>query len=385
MGPAMGPLDGLRVVEIAGIGPAPFCGMLLADLGADVLRVDRIGGSGALPTDARLELLNRGKRSAAVDLKSLGGKALVLSLCERADALIEGFRPGVMERLGLGPDAALRRNARLVYGRVTGFGQDGPLSQAAGHDLNYLALAGVLQGIGTANAPPPPPLNLVADMGGGGMVLALGILAALFEARASGKGQVIDAAMVEGSSALQCMIHGLTAMGLWREQRGANLLDGGAHFYRCYETKDGKYVSVAAIEPQFYAELLNRLGLDAQEFEPQHDRAQWPRMGERLAAVFRGRTQEDWCRLLEGTDACFAPVLSLSAAADHPHNRARGSFVEVGGITQPAPVPRFSRSGVEVRGAPPLPGEHSRQALADWGVNPGDVERWIAEGALAQA
>jgi alpha-methylacyl-CoA racemase len=381
----MGPLQGLRIVEIAGIGPAPFCGMLLADLGAEVLRIDRPADVSALPVDPRLDLLNRGKRSVAVDLKSSGGQALVLALCARADALIEGFRPGVMERLGLGPDEVLRRNPRLIYGRVTGFGQTGPLSQAPGHDLNYLALAGLLHGIGNAPEPPPPPLNVVADMGGGGMVLAVGILAALLKARDSGQGQVIDAAMVEGSSVLQCMIHGLAAMGLWREQRSANLLDGGAHFYRCYETKDAKYVAVGAIEPQFYAALLKSLALDPEEFQPQLDSTQWPRMCARLAEVFRTRTRDEWCALLEGTDACVAPVLSMTEARHHPHNRARGSFVEVAGVLQPSPVPRFSESGSEIRAAPPVPGQHSRQALLDWGLDAAEVEGWIAAGAVKQS
>jgi alpha-methylacyl-CoA racemase len=382
----MGPLQGVRVVELAGIGPAPFCGMLLADLGAEVLRIDRVSGGGyGMAVDPRFEPLNRGKRSVALDLKSPGGVSLILALCSRADALIEGFRPGVMERMGLGPTVALQRNARLVYGRVTGFGQEGPLSQAAGHDLNYLALAGVLHGIGQPDEPPPPPLNVVADMGGGGMLLALGLVAALFEARVSGKGQVIDAAMVEGSSALQSMIHGLMHAGIWQERRGENLLDGGAHFYRCYETRDGKYVSVAAIEPQFYAELLRRLKLEASEFEPQLDRARWPQMGERLAGVFRTKTRDEWCQLLEGTDACFAPVLSMDEARSHPHNQARGSFVEVEGFAQPGPVPRFSRTGCQVRGAPAIPGQHTRSALSDWGIDPGEVERLIAQGALLQA
>jgi alpha-methylacyl-CoA racemase len=386
-GGTVGPLSGMRVVELAGIGPAPFCGMILADLGADVLRVDRMARTGEVSaqlTDPLLDLLNRGKRSVAVDLKSAGGAALVLALCSRADALIEGFRPGVMERLGLGPEQARKQNARLVYARVTGYGQDGPLSRVAGHDLNYLALAGVLHGIGSPSEPPPPPLNVVGDMGGGGMLLAVGILAALWEARSSGEGQVIDAAMVEGASALQCMIHGLVQMGIWRETRGDNLLDGGAHFYRCYETKDQKYVAVAAIEPQFYAELLRRLELSVEEFTPQLDRTQWPRMTARLATVFRSRSRDDWVRIFEGSDGCVAPVLTMSEAPLHEHNRARRSFVEIGGALQPAPVPRFSRSVAEVRARPPMPGEHTRQALADWGVASNDVERWIAEGALAE-
>jgi alpha-methylacyl-CoA racemase len=381
----MGPLQGLRVVEMAGIGPGPFCGMLLADLGADVLRIDRVSGGSAPRVDPGFELLNRGKRSVAVDLKSPEGVSLVLALCAKAGALIEGFRPGVMERLGLGPEVVCARNARLVYGRVTGYGQDGPLSQAAGHDLNYLALAGVLHGIGPAEAPPPPPLNVVADMGGGGMVLALGLVAALLEAQRSGKGQVIDAAMVEGSSLLQCMIYGLSRMGIWQGWRGANLLDGGAHFYRCYETSDGGYVSVAAIEPQFYAELLRRLELDPSEFEPQMDRTRWPQMRRALEALFRTRTRDDWCRLLEGTDACVAPVLSMDEAQAHPHNQARQSFVQLAGVAQPAPVPRFSRTACEVRGGPPLPGEHSRSALSEWGVDSSEIERLIAAGSLMQA
>jgi alpha-methylacyl-CoA racemase len=370
---------------MAGIGPAPFCGMLLADLGADVLRVDRVSGVGAeagLTLDPRFELMNRGKRSIALNLKAPRAVSLVLSLCARADALIEGFRPGVMERLGLGPDEVRRRNPRLVYGRVTGFGQDGPLSQAAGHDLNYLALAGVLHGIGRPSEPPPPPLNVVADMGGGGLVLALGLLAGVLEARVSGAGQVIDAAMVEGASALQCMIHGLRYMGLWGEARGENLLDGGAHFYRCYETSDGKYLSVAAIEPQFYAELLRRLGVEVADLDPQLDRERWGEMGDRLQRVFRSKTRDEWCKLLEGTDACVAPVLSMSEAQAHRHNRSREGYVEVAGVAQPSPVPRFSRTTCEVSRPPPVPGEGGRAALSEWGVAAEEVERLISEGVL---
>ena len=374
----MGPLAGVRVVELAGIGPGPFCAMLLADLGAEVLRVDRPATSRpGWPT-----VLARGRRSVAVDLKHPDGAGVVLDLVAAADALVEGFRPGVAERLGIGPDACLARNPRLVYGRVTGWGQEGPWRLAAGHDIDYVAVAGALHPIGQAGGPPVPPLNLVGDFGGGGMLLALGVVAALLEVGRSGAGQVVDAAMVDGAALLTTQFHELLAAGLWSEERGANLLDGGAPFYGVYETADGRHLAVGALEPQFYAELLRRLGLDDGDLPAQLDRDGWPLLRERLAALFRTRTREEWCELLAGTDACVAPVLALGEAPAHPHNRARGTFVDVGGIVQPAPAPRFSRTPCDPPAPPASPGEHTDQALADWGVPPGEIARLRAAGAI---
>jgi len=374
----MGPLAGIRVVELAGIGPGPFAAMLLADLGAEVLRVDRPAASRpAWPT-----VLARGRRSVAVDLKHPDGPGVVLGLVGAADALVEGFRPGVAERLGIGPDPCLARNPRLVYGRVTGWGQDGPWRLAAGHDIDYVALAGALHPIGQAGGPPVPPLNLVGDFGGGGMLLALGVVAALLEASRSGRGQVVDAAMVDGAALLTTQFHELLAAGLWREERGANLLDGGAPFYGVYETADGRHLAVGALEPQFWAELLERLGLDAAELPAQLDRNGWPELRERLAALFRTRPRDEWCELLAGTDACVAPVLGLGEAPAHRHNRARGTFVDVGGVVQPAPAPRFSRTPPDPPQPPARAGEHTDQALADWGVAPEEVARLRGAGAI---
>jgi alpha-methylacyl-CoA racemase len=374
----MGPLAGVRVVELAGIGPGPFCAMLLADLGAEVLRVDR-------PAAARPgwpTVLARGRRSVAVDLKHPDGAGVVLDLVASADALVEGFRPGVAERLGIGPDACLARNPRLVYGRVTGWGQEGPWRLAAGHDIDYVALAGALHPVGPAGGPPVPPLNLVGDFGGGGMLLALGVVAALLETGRSGAGQVVDAAMVDGAALLTTQFHELLAAGLWREERGANLLDGGAPFYGVYQTADGRHLAVGALEPQFYAELLRRLGLDAGDLPDQLDREGWPLLRERLAALFRTRTREEWCELLAGTDACVAPVLGFGEAPAHPHNRARGTFVDVGGVVQPAPAPRFSRTPCDPPSPAARPGEHTDQALTDWGIPPDQVTRLRATGAI---
>jgi alpha-methylacyl-CoA racemase len=374
----MGPLAGIRVVELAGIGPGPFAAMLLADLGAEVLRVDRPASSRpAWPT-----VLARGRRSVVVDLKHPDGAGVVLDLVTSAAALVEGFRPGVAERLGIGPDACLARNPRLVYGRVTGWGQEGPWRLAAGHDIDYVAVAGALHPIGQAGGPPVPPLNLVGDFGGGGMLLALGVVAALLEAGRSGRGQVVDAAMVDGAALLTAQFHELLAAGLWREERGANLLDGGAPFYGVYETADGRHLAVGALEPQFFAELLRRLGLDAGDLPDQLDRDGWPVLRERLAGLFRTRTRDQWCELLAGTDACVAPVLGFGEAPAHPHNRARGTFVEVGGVTQPAPAPRFSRTPPGPPSPPAPPGAHTDQALADWGVDPGELARLRAAGAI---
>jgi alpha-methylacyl-CoA racemase len=376
----MGPLQGLRVIEMAGIGPGPFTAMMLADMGADVVRVDRPGpGSG----DPTRDVLNRGRRSVAVDLKHPDGVATVLRLVEQADALIEGFRPGVMERLGLGPDECLDRNPRLVFGRMTGWGQDGPLAQAAGHDINYIALAGALNSFARKGERPVPPLNMVGDFGGGGMLLAFGVACGLLEAARSGKGQVVDASMVDGAAVLMTMIHAFVAMGLWAEEPGTNILDTGAHFYDVYETADGKYVSIGSIEPQFYAELLRLSGLEGQDLPAQMDRSQWGTMKERLASVFRTKTRDEWCRIMEGTDVCFAPVLSMREAPGHPHNRHRQTFVEVAGVPQPAPAPRFSRTPGSIDSPPPHVGQHTGEALGDWGFSPEEVAKLREAGAVA--
>jgi alpha-methylacyl-CoA racemase len=375
----MGPLKGIRVLEFAGIGPGPFCAMLLADMGADVVRIDRAGpAAGRAPVDPLL----RGRRSIAVDLKSPKGIETVLRLVAGADALIEGFRPGVMERLGLGPDACLARNPKIVYGRMTGWGQDGPMAQAAGHDINYIALAGALEGIGRKGEPPLPPLNLVGDFGGGGMLLGFGVLAGLLEAKSSGKGQVVDAAMVDGAALLMSMFWGMRAMGIWSEQRGTNLLDTGAHFYEVYECADGKYVSLGSIEPQFYAELVKLGGLDAEKF-PQLDRTRWPELKQNLAAVFKKKSRDEWCAIMEGSDVCFAPVLAMSEAPQHPHNVARKTFVEVGGVTQPAPAPRFSRTAPDVPAPPSKTGADADSVLASFGFSAEEIRGLRESKAIA--
>ncbi len=380
----MGPLDGVKVVEIAGIGPGPFAGMLLADMGADVLRVDRPGDAPAADRSAPpADFLARGRRSIAVDLKHPEGVRTVLRLVEGADVLTEGFRPGVMERLGLGPEVCLERNPRLVYGRMTGWGQEGRLARAAGHDINYIALAGVLAHIGRSGEKPVPPLNLVGDFGGGGMLLAFGVVCALVERERSGRGQVVDAAMVDGAALLMTMMHSMRAMGFWNDERGTNLLDGGAHFYDTYETKDGKFVAVGSIEPQFYAELLEKTGLAGEELPRQMDRSQWPALRKRLSEIFRSRTRDEWCRMMEGSDVCFAPVLTMGEAPEHPHNRDRGTFVEVAGRIQPGPAPRFSRTRPEIRRPPAHAGEHTDEALRDWGFAPEEIERLRAARAIA--
>ncbi len=365
----MGPLHGYRIVELAGIGPGPFAGMMLADMGADVIRVDRPVPSERPP----LDVLARSRRSISVDLKQPEAIEIVLRLVETADALIEGFRPGVAERLGVGPDSALARNPKLVYGRMTGWGQQGPLAQAAGHDINYIALSGALHGIGRAGDKPVPPLNLVGDFGGGGMLLAFGVVCALLEARTSGQGQVIDAAMVDGSATLMAMYHAMFASGAHSNERGTNLLDGGAHFYDTYETSDGRYISVGAIEPQFYRLLVEKAGLDPEQFATQMDRRQWPAQKQALARVFKARTRSQWCALLEGTDVCFAPVLSPQEAPEHPHSQARGSYVTVGGLTQPLPAPRFSRTVPSQPRAAPGRGEHTLEVLGELGFSKADV------------
>jgi alpha-methylacyl-CoA racemase len=331
---------------------------------------------------ATADVLNRGRRSVAVDLKHPDAVEVVLRLVESADVLIEGFRPGVAERLGIGPEPCLARNPRLVYGRMTGFGQEGPMALAAGHDIDYIALAGALEPLGRAGGPPVPPINLVGDFGGGGMLLAFGVACALAERARSGQGQVIDAAMVDGAAALAAMVYGLEAAGLWRPERGTNLLDTGAPFYDVYETADGRYVAIGALEPQFYAELLRLTGLDGEDLPAQMDRSQWPAMKERMAALFRTKTRDEWCALMEGSDACFAPVLTMREAPTHPHNQARGTFVEVGGVTQPGPAPRFSRTPGAIAGPPVEPGAHTDEALVDWGFSEDEIAKLRSVGAV---
>ena len=370
----MGPLAGVKVLEFEAIGPGPFCGMMLADMGAEVLLVDR-------PDDPRLgfgrdrwfDVMMRGRRSVTLDLKSKDGVEAALALASKADALIEGFRPGVMERLGLGPDVLLARNPKLVYGRMTGWGQDGPLAPRAGHDINYIALTGVLHAIGRAGGAPVPPLNLVGDFGGGGMLLAFGIASALVEAQRSGKGQVVDAAMVDGASLLAAMFSGMLAGKRWSETRGENVLDTGAPWYDAYETKDGKYVAIGAIEPKFYEELLLRLGLQGQDLSKQLDRKGWPALRKVFSEKFKEKTRDEWCNVFEGSDACFAPVLTFSEARAYPHNVARGSYARSGKLDQPAPAPRFSRTPGAIRRAPPERGEGGGQALADWGFTEAEI------------
>ena len=379
----MGVLSGYKIVEFAGIGPAPMCAMLLSDMGAEVLRLDRAEDANlGISTESKYNLLGRGRRSVAIDLKRREGTELALKLIERADALIEGFRPGVMERLGLAPDVCQARNPKLVYGRMTGWGQDGPLALAAGHDINYIALTGALHSIGRRGEAPVPPLNLVGDFGGGGVYLALGVVAGLLEAQKSGKGQVIDVAMIDGASSLMAAIYGLRGAGVWNDNRGENILDTGAHYYNVYETSDGKYVSIGSIEGKFYAELLRLTGLEGEKLPRQNDRTQWPAFQERLKAVFKTKTRDQWCAIMEGSEVCFAPVLTMIEAPQHPHNRHRGTFVEVDGVVQPAPAPRFSRTPAAIQCPPAAPGAHTDEALRDWGFSPDEVAGLRAAGAV---
>jgi alpha-methylacyl-CoA racemase len=380
-----GPLEGTRVVEIGGIGPSPFCALLLADMGADVLRVDRASAARSRddydwPPDY---LLNRGRRSAAVDMKQPEGVEVVLRLAAQADALIEGFRPGVAERLGIGPDDCRARNPRLVYGRMTGWGQTGPYARYPGHDINYISLSGALDSIGRAGGSPTPPLNLVGDFGGGGMLLAVGVLAALLEVQRSGEGQTVDAAMLDGSALLATMFYGMRDMGQWSGGRGRNLLDGGAHFYDVYETADGKYVSVGAMEAKFYENLVSQLGLADEDLPAQYDQSSWPAMKERFAAIFKTKTRDEWSVQLETAEVCFAPVLDLDEAREFAQNRERGVFVEYDGVVQPAPAPRFDRTPGQIRSSAPAPGEHTRPALADWGFADDELDRLQASGAIS--
>ena len=375
----MGPLKGMRIIELAGIGPGPFCGMMLADMGAEVIRVERLGGPAVAPKD----VLARSRRSVAVDLKSPDGVATVLKLVESADALIEGFRPGVTERLGLGPEDCLGVNPKLVYGRMTGWGQDGPLAQAAGHDINYIGLAGALHAIGRQGERPVPPLNLVGDFGGGGMLLAYGVVCGLLEAARSGQGQVIDAAMVDGTAALMAMFFSFGAAGAFTDQRGSNLLDGGAHFYDTYECSDGEHVCIGSIEPQFYALLLEKTGVDKTQFAPQMDAAQWPALKAELTRVFKTKSRDEWCEIMEGTDVCFAPVLSIFEAPQHPHNVARNAFVEIDGVVQHTPAPRFSRTQTQTPAAPRVPGQDTQEVLRECGVSNDELARLAAAGVIA--
>jgi alpha-methylacyl-CoA racemase len=381
-----GPLAGLKVIEMVGIGPCPFAAMMLADMGADVIRIDRKPDPN-VPNPypmlgTKFDVMARGRRSLALDLKDPRARQLLLDLVAKADVLVEGFRPGVMERLGLGPDICLERNHRLVYGRVTGWGQSGPLSQAAGHDLNYVALSGMLHAMGREGSPPAPPLNLVGDFGGGAMMLAFGVVCAAFEAKQSGKGQVVDAAMTDGAALLGAMMYGLRAFGSWSDARETNLLDGGAPFYDCYACADGKFISIGAIEPQFYAQLLQLAGVEDPQFRKQWRQADWPELKRKFADLFAARTRDEWCRLLEGTDVCFAPVLDMAEAPHHPHNVARSSFVESEGVTQPAPAPRFSRTPAELGAAPSSPGQDGAAVLEDWGWSAASVETLRRAGVL---
>lgn len=380
-----GPLSGLRIVEFAGIGPGPFCGMMLADHGAEVIRIDRAsGGRGGSQPVATGDVLARGRKSIALNLKTAEGVALARKLAASADGIIEGFRPGVMERLGLGPDVLLQDNPKLVYGRMTGWGQTGPYAPYAGHDINYIALAGALAHYGRAGGKPTPPINMVGDFGGGGMMLAFGMVAALLNVARGGEGQVIDAAMTDGTAVLMAMIHGMKNMGVWSEDLGANMLDTGAHFYDTYETRDGKFVSIGSIEPQFYAELRRLLGLeDDKEFDAQHDRAKWGMLKDRLAALFKTRTRDEWDALMEHTDVCYAPVLTMSEAARHPHNMARETFVEVGGDVQPAPAPRYSATALDKPRSAPMPGHDSDAILAALGMDADEIAALREAGTVA--
>jgi alpha-methylacyl-CoA racemase len=372
-----GPLTGLKVIEFAGIGPGPFCGMLLSDLGADVVRIDRKGQGRGSAAD----ITARGRRSVGLDLKNPASIETCLKLMEEADAVFEGFRPGVMERLGLGPEVALKRNPKLVYGRMTGWGQFGPYAHAAGHDMNYIAITGALDAIGTKDKP-VPPLNLVGDFGGGALYLAFGLLAGVIQARETGTGQVIDCAMSDGAASLMAMFYGFKASGMWKTERRANMLDGGAHFYDTYQCSDGKWISIGSIEPQFYALLLEKTGITDPEFAKQMSRGDWDGLRIKLQAVIATKSQAEWCAIMDGTDVCFAPVLDMDEAPRHPHNVARGTFVEVEGVVQPAPAPRFSATPGAIQGPPPATGAHDREALSDWGFSSAEIEALQSAGAM---
>lgn len=379
----MGPLNGLTIIEIAGIGPGPFAAMLLADMGAEVIRVERPGGSMFTAAhNPKLDFLNRGKRCISINLKEPGGVETVLALIEKADGLLEGNRPGVMERLGLGPEVCLEHNPALVFGRMTGWGQEGPMAQEAGHDVNYVALSGALHPIGRAGEKPAIPLNLVGDFGGGGLMLAYGMVCGLLEARTSGKGQVVDSAMIDGAATLMASTFAACQVGFWNEERGTNLLDSGSHFYEVYETADGKYISLGSIEPQFYAALLERLGDDAKYFENQFDMENWPAMKEKMTEIFKRKTRDEWDQVFEGANACYAPVLSMSEVRHHPHHQARGSFIDDGEVWQPAPAPRFSRTPGKIRGCAAQIGEHTEEILRELGWSEEQIAEKLQSGAV---
>ena len=366
----MGPLTGIKVIEMAAIGPVPFCAMMLSDMGAEVIRIDRLSQKGS---GSSANVLYRGRKSVAFDLKNSIALDSTLRLSDQADVILEGFRPGVMERLGLGPEVCLERNPKLIYGRMTGWGQSGPLSHAAGHDINYISIAGALGSMGYADRPPAPPLNLIGDFGGGAMYLLAGILAAIVERNSSGKGQVVDAAMTDGTASLLSPFYGLMAMGMWSTERYSNRLDGGAFYYGSYECSDGKYISLGSLEPQFYALLLEKCGITDETFKEQSDQEAWPIKREKMEALFKTKTQEEWCGILEGTDVCFAPVLNLKEAPDHPHNKTRQTFVKVQGVTQPAPAPRFSRTQGKIQSPAALTGENTEEVLSDWGFSDSEI------------
>ena len=381
----MGPLAGLKVIEVAAKGPIPFCAMLLSDLGAEVLRLDRSEQKPRFPPrDPRLDFMNRGRRSAAIDLKHPDASATVLRLVERADVLIEGFRPGVMERLGLGPDVCLAQRPSIIYGRATGWGQSGPLANSPGHDITYLALSGLLDAMRRGDEKPMPPLNVLGDYAGGGLMLAFGVACAVVEASKSGRGQVIDAAMIDGVSLFGTLYHALRAMGQWNEAPGTKVYDTGAPYYDVYRTADGKFMAVGAIEPQFFAELARRTGLPDEALEYQNDNTRWPDMKRQLTEIFATRTRDEWCALLEGRDACVAPVLSLGEAPAHVHHQARGTFITQDGMAQPAPAPRFSRTPAELKLPPPIPGEHTTVALQSWGFSIAEIEQLLAAGTVSE-
>jgi alpha-methylacyl-CoA racemase len=380
----MGPLAGFRIIEMAGIGPAPFAAMLLSDMGAEVIRVDRREATdlGLPGREPKFDVLHRGRKSVAVDVKADAGREVVKRLAAKADAIVEGFRPGVMERLGLGPDALLAINPRLVFGRMTGFGQDGPLAQAAGHDINYIALAGVLHAIGRKGEAPVPPLNLVGDFGGGGMFLAFGVVCALLEAQKSGKGQVVDAAMVDGAATLMALMFGMFSQGTWKDERGVNVLDTGAPWYDTYKTKDGKWLSVGAIEKRFYSEFVEKLGLKAADLPKQHDRQGWPDLRRRFAEAIAGKTRAQWERIFAGSDACVAPVLSIAEVEEHPHNKARATFTKRDGVLQPAPAPRFSRTAAEMGRPPGRAGADTDAVLGDFGFTAREIDELKEAGVV---
>ena len=375
----MGPLAGIKVVEMAAIGPVPFCAMMLSDMGAEVIRIDRLSQKGS---GHRANVLFRGRKSIAVDLKNQQGVETALKLIDKSDVVIEGFRPGVMERLGLGPETCLKQNPRLVYGRMTGWGQHGELSQAAGHDINYISLAGALGSMGYPDRPPTPPLNLIGDFGGGAMYLLSGVLAALLERHSSGNGQIIDAAMTDGTASLLSGFYGMMAMGMWTTDRYKNRLDGGAFYYGSYECKDGKHISLGSLEPQFYALLLEKCEITDESFKEQLDQEAWPLKRQKLEAIFKTKTRGQWCELLEGTDVCFAPVLDLGEAPNHPHNKDRNTFVDFEGVTQPAPAPRFSRTQGNIQSSASLIGENSEEILEKWGFTNNQINSLRENGTI---